>query len=144
MSGVGFLGAGVIFRRGRQSTGITTAATIWCSAALGMGIGGGMYALTLVAAAGVLMVLWVLPPLERIIDNSQEVKNYKLHTTIGDVSIDAVHETFSTAGLRVINCSHGKRDGLMVSELEVLGKHDGHTAVIHDLIHASWTIQLDV
>lgn len=143
VSGVGFLGAGVIFRRGRHSTGITTAATIWCSAALGMGIGGGMYAVTLVAAAGVLVVLWLLPPIERIIDNSQEVKTYKLRTTIGEVSIEAVHESFNDAGLRVIECSHGKRDGLMISEFEVVGKHDEHTAVVHDLIHASWTVELD-
>jgi len=143
VSGVGFLGAGVIFRRGRHSTGITTAATIWCAAAMGMGIGGGLYVLTLTGAAGILAVLWVLPPLERLIDARQEVKTYELRTTIGDISIEAIHETFSEAGLKVVDCSHGKRDQMMVSEFEVVGHHDQHTLVIHDLIHAPWTNEVN-
>lgn len=44
-SGVGFLGAGVILRHGGRVIGLTTAATIWLVAALGMGLGGGQYAL---------------------------------------------------------------------------------------------------
>jgi len=143
VSGVGFLGAGVIFRRGRQSTGITTAATIWCSAALGMGIGGGLFVLTVTAAAAILAVLWVLPPLERMIDHRQEVKSYQIRTTIGAVSIEDVHRAFDDVDLTVISCSHGKRDGLMVSEFEVVGQHDAHTAVTHELIAAPWTDQID-
>ncbi len=143
VSGVGFLGAGVIFRRGRHSTGITTAAVIWCSAALGMGIGGGLYALTLAAAAGVLVVLWMLPPVERYIDATQETKTYDLRCAIDAISIEALHQTFEDAGLKVIDCSHGKRDGLVISEFEVVGKHDRHTALIHELIEAAWVEQVD-
>src|SRR5262245_32461881 len=39
VTGIGFLGAGVIFREGSRVSGITTATTIWIAAALGMGIG---------------------------------------------------------------------------------------------------------
>ncbi len=143
VSGVGFLGAGVIFRRGRHSTGITTAATIWCAAALGMGIGGGVYALTLTAAAAVLVVLWLLPPVERIIDNQQEVKTYELKTDLSEISIEDVHKHFDSAGLKVLHCEHGKRDGLMTSEFEVVGRHDAHTTLTHALITASWTYSVD-
>ncbi len=43
VSGVGFLGAGVILREGGRVVGLTTAAAIWLTAALGMALGGGYY-----------------------------------------------------------------------------------------------------
>jgi len=49
ITGVGFLGAGVIFLRGRAITGLTTAAGIWTVAGIGMASGSGMYALAAVA-----------------------------------------------------------------------------------------------
>lgn len=56
VTGVGFLGAGVIFLRGRNITGLTTAAGIWTVAGIGMAAGLGMYAL-----AGMATVLVVMP-----------------------------------------------------------------------------------
>src|SRR5512133_3601325 len=71
VTGVGFLGAGAILRGPAGSvTGLTTAATIWLVAALGMAIGGGAYLLALATTAAVLLVLWVFPLLEARIDNA--------------------------------------------------------------------------
>lgn len=142
VSGVGFLGAGVIFRRGRQSTGITTAASIWTAAALGMGIGGGLYAVSLAAAGAVLIVLWVLLPVERVIDNVQEVKIYELKTNLDTISIDEIHDVFSDTGLKVVSCTHGKQDRLLDSEFEVLGSHEQHARMVHELIEADWVAAL--
>jgi putative Mg2+ transporter-C (MgtC) family protein len=63
VSGVGFLGAGVIFKDGGSVRGLNTAATIWCSAAIGAlsGLGQPLYALVL--AAAVLLTNIVLRPL---------------------------------------------------------------------------------
>jgi len=142
VSGVGFLGAGVIFRRGKQSTGITTAATIWCSAGIGMACGGGRFEIAAAAAVAVLLVLWVLPPLERIIDAQQESKTYELTTTIGAISIDELHGLFHDGGLHVIDCSHGRKKDLMLTKFDVIGKHDAHTAMSHSLIEAPWVHEL--
>ena len=51
--GVGFIGGGVIFRgaRGEEVAGLTTAATIWVTAAIGLAAGAGMYLLSLIATA---------------------------------------------------------------------------------------------
>src|SRR5215211_7630780 len=51
VTGIGFLGAGVIFKSDNRINGITTAATIWANAALGMGIAGGYYSLVAVSTA---------------------------------------------------------------------------------------------
>jgi len=63
VSGVGFLGAGVIFKEGGQVQGLNTAASIWCAAAVGTlsGLGFPLYAA--VTAAGVLIVNAALRPL---------------------------------------------------------------------------------
>jgi putative Mg2+ transporter-C (MgtC) family protein len=63
VSGVGFLGAGVIFKDGANVRGLNTAATIWCSAAIGALCGLGALNLALVLAAAVLFANMVLRPL---------------------------------------------------------------------------------
>jgi putative Mg2+ transporter-C (MgtC) family protein len=63
VSGVGFLGAGVIFKDGANVRGLNTAATIWCSAAIGALSGLGALNLALVLATSVLATNLVLRPL---------------------------------------------------------------------------------
>src|ERR1700728_877380 len=63
VSGVGFLGAGVIFKDGANVRGLNTAATIWCSAAIGALSGLGALHLALVLAAAVLATNMLLRPL---------------------------------------------------------------------------------
>ncbi len=60
VSGVGFLGAGTIFRSGSEVRGLTTAATIWLVAALGMLVGTGMYWLAISSTALAWLVLHVV------------------------------------------------------------------------------------
>ncbi|MBI5045730.1 MAG: MgtC/SapB family protein [Candidatus Niyogibacteria bacterium] len=58
--GVGFLGAGLIFLQGGQVKGLTTAAGIWATAAMGMSIGFQMYAVAVAAAALIIFILFAL------------------------------------------------------------------------------------
>ena len=67
VTGIGFIGAGVIIRDGGQVKGLTTVSTIWIAAALGMGIGGGYFLAVGVATALILLGLWVLPIIDRVI-----------------------------------------------------------------------------
>jgi putative Mg2+ transporter-C (MgtC) family protein len=64
VTGIGFLGAGAILHSGRSVHGMTTAATIWVNAAVGMAAGAGEYAMAAVATAITLVVLAVLAPIE--------------------------------------------------------------------------------
>ena len=69
VTGIGFLGAGVIFREGYTVRGITTAATIWAAAAIGMAIGRELY---LVAGLGTVIIFVVLEarPFTRRVDEA--------------------------------------------------------------------------
>jgi putative Mg2+ transporter-C (MgtC) family protein len=64
VTGIGFLGGGAILRSGNAVFGMTTAATIWVNAAIGMAAGAGHFSLATIAAALTLVVLVVLPPVE--------------------------------------------------------------------------------
>lgn len=73
VSGIGFLGAGVIFKGRSTVRGLTTAATIWMAAAIGMACGAGMLSLGLLLTVLHLATLWVVaPPLVRRIPPDRE------------------------------------------------------------------------
>jgi putative Mg2+ transporter-C (MgtC) family protein len=56
VSGIGFLGAGIIFKDGDTIKGLTTAATVWCAAAIGCLCGAGMFAQAILGAAAIIGV----------------------------------------------------------------------------------------
>jgi putative Mg2+ transporter-C (MgtC) family protein len=64
VTGIGFLGGGAILRSGNTVHGMTTAATIWVNAAIGVAAGMGQYALATATAVLTLVVLGILPPIE--------------------------------------------------------------------------------
>jgi putative Mg2+ transporter-C (MgtC) family protein len=68
VTGIGFLGAGTILRNRDGVHGLTTAATVWVNAALGVTAGGGLFRLTLIAGFITLAVLLVLGPIEAAIE----------------------------------------------------------------------------
>jgi len=65
VSGIGFLGAGVIIFRKNAVRGLTTAASIWAVSGLGLASGGGLYAAAVLATAFILVIQVGLRPLER-------------------------------------------------------------------------------
>ena len=64
VTGVGFLGAGSILRQGELVRGLTTAASIWVAASLGMAVGFGYYAVSIFLTLVVVVVLFAVKPLE--------------------------------------------------------------------------------
>jgi putative Mg2+ transporter-C (MgtC) family protein len=68
VTGIGFVGAGAILRSGRSVHGMTTAATIWVNAAIGMAAGAGKYGIAAMATLVTLVVLAVLGPIERFFE----------------------------------------------------------------------------
>jgi putative Mg2+ transporter-C (MgtC) family protein len=76
VAGIGFLGAGSIIRRGNHIEGLTTAATIWAVAGIGMAAGSGLYIISVITTAIILTVL-LLPrfPVNHREDKQSEEKD---------------------------------------------------------------------
>jgi putative Mg2+ transporter-C (MgtC) family protein len=68
VSGIGFLGAGAIIRQGLSIRGLTTAATLWAVAAIGMASGAGSYAAAVITTLLVLFMLWPLRFVGKLLD----------------------------------------------------------------------------
>jgi len=78
ITGIGFLGAGVIFKDGLTINGITTATTIWIAAALGMAVGASQYFIALIGSAVVILVLTLFENIQRIIVRLHQARSYKI------------------------------------------------------------------
>jgi putative Mg2+ transporter-C (MgtC) family protein len=83
-SGIGFLGAGTILKldQKQQIKGLTTASSIWLSAALGTAAGLAEYALAVAAAIVSLFVLGVLGPIEKALEHHQETQRKERDETV--------------------------------------------------------------
>src|SRR5687767_11641394 len=74
VSGVGFLGAGVIFKDGVNISGLTTASIIWMAAAVGTSIGFGEFYLAGCFLLASFLVIWVTPVLSKVVASKKQSK----------------------------------------------------------------------
>jgi putative Mg2+ transporter-C (MgtC) family protein len=72
VAGIGFLGAGAIIRHGINVRGLTTAASLWVVAAIGVTVGAGMYGLAVATTGLVILALWPLAAVKRALAGRQE------------------------------------------------------------------------
>jgi len=79
ITGMGFIGAGVIFKDGGFVSGLTTAATIWIAAAMGMALGIGEYALAGVTLAMALIVLSLFEKIQDLIDTFHQERAVRIN-----------------------------------------------------------------
>ncbi len=100
VTGVGFVGAGVIFKEGMSVKGITTAATIWVAAAIGMAIGFGSYWLAIFTLGLSMVVLIIFPRLEEKLDTAHLTKTYCIRFSINNYSLAELEKTFQQLGLK--------------------------------------------
>ncbi len=133
VTGVGFLGAGVILRDGVRVIGLTTAATIWLTAAVGMGIGGGLYLISGTMILAALIVLWLLPFVEHRIDNVREERKYEIICPPDADKLAALEHTFRDCGLYVKTHSQVKNAQGMTCSWVASGslkKHETLTGIL--------------
>jgi putative Mg2+ transporter-C (MgtC) family protein len=102
ITGIGFIGAGVIFKEGMKVSGMTTASTIWLAAAIGMATGYGAYYLACGVTILVLIILMLLQKLERSFDKFHQVKFYKISFCSDDYSIEELEKNIRSLGLGFI------------------------------------------
>jgi putative Mg2+ transporter-C (MgtC) family protein len=137
VTGIGFLGAGAIIREHGRIGGLTTAATIWLSAALGMGIGAGEVNFVMISTFAIVVILLVFPRLEIWIDRIRESRTYRITVSTSNVAaIDKIHETLQRADLHVYEHHQSKIGPTIVGTWHTMGSPKGHekfvTAMLKD------------
>jgi putative Mg2+ transporter-C (MgtC) family protein len=102
VTGIGFLGAGAIIRQGLSVRGLTTAATLWVVAAIGMATGAGYYAAAVITTVIVLVSLWPLRIAARPVLGRFRPEEGRLVVDLGaGASTASVLEAVEAAGTRV-------------------------------------------
>lgn len=81
VSGIGFLGAGAILRYGVNIRGLTTAASLWTMAVVGLAVGAGMYLVSIAATLLLLVILWLVDIIEKRLFGPDMAVNLTLHLT---------------------------------------------------------------
>lgn len=133
VTGVGFLGAGVILRDGGKVIGLTTAATIWLTAAVGMAIGGGEYLLAGFMVVTTMIVLWLLPSVEHRIDNVREERKYEIVCPADIGMVESLEHTFQEVGLSIQNHSQYKSGQSVTCTWSASGSPEKHRKLVHKL-----------
>jgi putative Mg2+ transporter-C (MgtC) family protein len=107
VTGIGFLGAGAIIRQGFSVRGLTTAATLWLTAAIGMAAGAGSYTAAVITTVVAIIALWPLRLLSyRVLDRFHE---RRLTLSLGpDAVVAPIVERLEDLGVEVESCAFGE------------------------------------
>jgi putative Mg2+ transporter-C (MgtC) family protein len=95
------LGAGSILLRGEVVRGLTTAASLWSVAGIGLAVGGGMYTAAIGATVIILIILAGMKPLERRFISVRRQRSMQLLVERGSVSLASVHTALGSGSVRV-------------------------------------------
>ncbi len=135
VTGIGFLGAGLIFKSDTNVRGLTTAATVWASAAIGMAVGVGAYEIAVMSTILVWLVLVVFYRLQRLFDDMMITRQYRItHEGADGVELD-YDKYFNVPERRVLESKLIKtREGL-VYLWTVRASRKKHDEALKLLIH---------
>ncbi len=102
VSGIGFIGAGtILFLRQKVIRGLTTAASLWTTAAVGLAVGGGLFVAAFATTGIVLVILLALKPLERRLFRARRRRRLAVDLVRGTTTLSDVQRTLDDAGLDV-------------------------------------------
>ena len=132
VTGVGFIGAGVIFKDNISVNGLTTAAVIWVAAAIGMANGSGNYMLAVISTFVTLLVLILFHVFETYLDKIHHEKLLSLVFDSDDyenllIVEDIIHKHKLRSQVRLVN----KKDGCLQAAIFVTG-HKKHISKLNE------------
>ena len=147
VTGIGFVGGGIIFRDNSNGriTGITTAAAVWVTAALGMcvGIGHGLYETGFVAMVLVVFTLYALVPVQHIIKRKNSIRTYRIVCKFREKSLKLYEEKFKQFGLEAERGTQSKSKEKISGVWIVKGPEKNHEKAIKNLMNDEEILEFD-
>ena len=135
ITGIGFIGAGVIFKDKMSVLGLTTAAVIWTSAAIGMTAGIGYYSLAFLFTIITCIVLVLVNKIELLIGNLNKSKIVNVVFKENDIrQLDIVEDKIRRLNMRSKRVQVYKVDNVLCAVLEVAGTKQNSDKLISNLL----------
>lgn len=135
VTGIGFIGAGVIYKDENRINGITTAATIWATAALGMGVAAGQYLIVIISTGVILAALLLLTKLEHQIDKLNQSRTYKIVSPYREELLTEYEMRFKACHLRYKRIKQTKVGDNIIGSWQVLGTEKDHKQFVDSILH---------
>ncbi len=137
LTGLGFVGAGVIFKDENRISGITTATTIWMTAALGMAAGAGYELLSLFATFIVLIVLIFLIYVQELIEALSQARTYRIICPYQQKTLEQYEALFKTYNMKVVRSVQHKTEHRMSGRWILIGSAENHKKLTTYLLNDS-------
>jgi putative Mg2+ transporter-C (MgtC) family protein len=135
VTGIGFVGAGVIFKGDTGVNGITTAATIWVTAALGMGVGAGYEWAAIAGCMLLIPILYGFTYIEKWLDRANRSHNYKIVCAWTPEVMEYYEKQFKIHSLKA-GPGIFKREGETFSAVwTVMGSEKSHQKMIREILN---------
>ena len=134
ITGTGFLGAGVILQARGSVTGLTTAATIFVVAAVGIAIGDGMFGIAILSTSLIIIVLVALRRVERFVLRRQRMFHYSLKTREPAQFLENLLDLLERENLHLEDFDvESNPEGEHVVRLSVVTSIDGNGRLLNEL-----------
>jgi len=134
VTGIGFLGAGVIFKMDDKVKGLTTATIIWVTASLGMAIGDGHILLSFLGTTVVYLVLGLFVKLEVIMERYSRTKTYRIVCEYSPETYKKLGTIFEQCNLTAKLEKQTITKQLIISNWSVRGKVSKHDKLVKRLM----------
>jgi putative Mg2+ transporter-C (MgtC) family protein len=145
VSGIGFLGAGAILARGEIVRGLTTAASIWTVAAIGLAVGGGLYFAAAASTAIIILILAGIKPLEEAYRARNQSCRLRIEAATGAVTPEILKHALGIRASQIkrfLASRNGGGDEITV----LLGKVSSHDikSIVEKLTELDGTLSVQV
>jgi putative Mg2+ transporter-C (MgtC) family protein len=135
LPGVGFIGAGTILHARGSITGLTSAATIWVVAAIGMALGSGAYTDAIGTTVIVMLILWGLGNLEKLIARRSSYSHLVIHAKPEISAVEDLESLMRRSGLEVARVESRRENVDLVVEFELRGPKRLHDQAKLSILH---------
>ena len=135
VTGIGFIGGGVIFKSENRVNGITTAATIWAVAALGMGIADGAYSAVLISTVIILAALLLLIKLESLMDDVNQSHTYKIVSVYKEDLLKEYETLLEECNLKFKRIKRTKNGDYIIGTWLAHGSEKNHNRFTKQILH---------
>ena len=135
VTGVGFIGAGTILHARGAVVGLTSAATIWVVAAIGIALGSGYYLEGVGTTIAVLVVLAGLGRAEKILQAHSMQSTITIHARPGPTVLEDLETLVRRTGLDILTISNRQENVDLVIELELRGSKRLYDQAVVTLLH---------
>lgn len=143
VTGIGFLGAGVIFKEDNQVKGLTTACVIWIVAAIGMAIGSGYYEQAIGVTLVVLLALLIFPFLEEMAERRFTKRIYRIVKRYEGESLEKYEQDIKTSKLKLSRGKQELANGIISGTWIAIGSPKNHKTFVDRMLQDKNIIAFD-